>query len=260
MNELRGFDAMSEFITTWNEGIFVFRDKSISGELDSATEINATLDRVLLDSALFHDHINQIVSTLPQGRDSVLERVKDFDERFNSLAETKLEYIDESDVSAEERATIAQLARHLNGLATLDEVIRKFDSWPSHKVIKAVDVLNRQGLLAQQTSSLFKPLNVFQQIVAQMRDLIEVEPNKLLLHSSLHYAHGESSAKSRFQIDQEGCVSINLSQMNNSGVSASLVLPELRQWMEAYLAYCRQSADSATVDAMVSKTIRASID
>lgn len=256
MNELRGMDALIEFITSWTDGIFVFREKGQSLELDKTTELRVTLDRILLDSALFHDHINQVLNGLPQGRDSILERAKDFEQRWNQLADTPLLYLDETEVTLEDREQISRLAFHMNGLSTINEVVRSFHSWPTHCVIRAIDVLLRNGLLVHQTSSLFKPLNVFQKIVLRLREMIGSEENKVLLHSSLHYALGDSSAKDRFQIDQEGYVNVNLSKLKNSGVAATVVLQELRQWMEAYLAYCRQKVEPSVVDFVVATIIR----
>lgn len=256
LNELRGFDALSEFITIWADGIFVFRDKGISAELDKSTELAATLDRVLLDSALYADNINQILGGLPQGRESMLERAKDFDQRFAELSAIKLRYMDEDEVTADDLIKIKELARHANGMSTLNEIVSSYGVWPTHKIFKAIELLMRNELLVQQKASLFRPLSVFQQIVAEMRELIGGETNKVILHSSLHYVFGEAPSKSLFLIDQEGYISVNVSELKNSGTSASSILPELRQWMEAYIAYGRQKVEPAVVDEMVKRIVR----
>lgn len=260
MNELRGPEALIEFITSWTDGIFVFREKGLSPELDNSTELKMGLDRVLLDAALFHDHINQVINSLPQGRDSILERAKDFEQRWNQLADTPLLYLDDTEVTLEDREQISRLAFHMNGLQTLNEVVRSFHSWPTYRILRAIDVLLKHGLLVHQTSSLFRPLNVFQKIVVRLREMIGSEENKVLLHSALHYALGDSPAKDRFQIDQEGYVNVNLSQLKNSGVAATVVLQELRQWMEAYLAYCRQKVEPSVIDFIVANIIREASD
>lgn len=255
MNELRGFDALCEFITTWSDGIFVFREGGISRELNDEFRISSSLDRVLLDSALFGDNMNQILNSLDQGKETVLERVPDFAAGWKSLESSSLAYIDESPVTPEDRTEIARLALQFDGLSTLDEVIRGFPEWPTHKVIKAVHVLYQNKLLSPQKGSLFKPLAVFQDIVLKIREQIGSERNKVLLHSSLHYAHGDSPARMRFHIDQEGLVSVNVQVLKSSGVSASLVLPELRRWMEAYIAYCKQEMNPDSIDNLVTASI-----
>jgi len=79
--------------------------------------------------------------------------------------------------------------------------------------------------------------------------------NKALLQSSLHYVHGDSAAATRFHIDHEGRISVNLNQMKRSGVPVSAVLLELRRWMEAYLAYCRRQIDPRQIDEIVTRII-----
>jgi len=257
MNELRGFDALCEFITTWSDGIFVFRDGGVSRELNDECRIAGSLDRVLLDSALFGDNMNQILGSLDQGKDTILERVPDFAQAWQGLESHPLSYIDESPVTHEDRLIIARLALQFDGLSTVDEVISSFPEWPAHKIIKAVGVLLESKLLSLQKGSLFKPLAVFQDIVLKIREKIGSERNKVLLHSSLHYAHGDSPARTRFHIDQEGLVSVNMSMLKSSGVSASLVLPELRRWMEAYIAYCKQEINPDAIDSLVTSSIEA---
>ena len=76
-----------------------------------------------------------------------------------------------------------------------------------------------------------------------------------MLEASLHYVHGDSPAASRFHVDGDGRVSVNLSQVKQSGAPVSAVLLELRRWMEAYLAYCRRQSDAKIIDDIVTKII-----
>ncbi|MBA4074231.1 MAG: hypothetical protein C0508_04255 [Cyanobacteria bacterium PR.023] len=258
MNKLLGYHAMVEFLTTWGEGIFVFRDKGVSQEFDDTCRITQTLERLLLDSALCQDQVSQIFASLPQGRDSILERVWNFEMLWQQLAGTPLRLMDETVLSNDERFMIADLAAQIDGLSTLDEVIKAFDNWPTHKIVKALFMLVELKLANIQQASLFRPLTVLQKIGSEMQELIGREDNKALLHSSLHYVHGDSPAKARFHIDHEGRISVNLSQMKRAGVPVSAVLLELRRWMEAYLAYCRRQIDAKVVDEIVSRVISTS--
>jgi hypothetical protein len=195
---------------------------------------------------------------LPQGRDSILERVWNFEMLWQQLAGTPLRLMDETVLSNDERFMIADLAAQIDGLSTLDEVIKAFDNWPTHKIVKALFMLVELKLANIQQASLFRPLTVLQKIGSEMQELIGREDNKALLHSSLHYVHGDSPAKARFHIDHEGRISVNLSQMKRAGVPVSAVLLELRRWMEAYLAYCRRQIDAKVVDEIVSRVISTS--
>jgi hypothetical protein len=106
-----------------------------------------------------------------------------------------------------------------------------------------------------QQASLFRPLSIFQRIVAELQKTIGRDDNKALLQASLHYVHGDSAASSRFHIDKEGRVSVNLSQVKSSGAPVSAVILELRRWMEAYLAYCRRQIEPSVVDNVVAKVV-----
>jgi hypothetical protein len=140
-------------------------------------------------------------------------------------------------------------------LSTLDEVIKSFDLWPGYAIIKSVHLLIDQRLVNVQQASLFRPLSVFQRIVSELQKTIGRDDNKALLQASLHYVHGDSPAASRFHIDHEGRVSVNLAQVKTSGTPVSAVLLELRRWMEAYLAYCRRQIDPHIVDNAVAKIV-----
>ncbi|MBK9143669.1 MAG: DUF4388 domain-containing protein [Candidatus Melainabacteria bacterium] len=255
MNRLVGFDAVSEFLVTWTEGIFVFKDKASSPELDEECVLESSLDKMMLDSALYQDQLNQILTSLPAGRNTVLERVWNFDVLWRSAQEGTLRYLDDTVVSEADQRQIVELIKCVDGLSTLDEVVRQFDRWPCHKILKAVDVLMSNNLVTVQKASLFRPLTVFQKIAAEIQEVIGKDDNKAILEASLHYVHGDSAASSRFQVDHEGRVSVNLSQVKQSGAPVSAVLLELRRWMEAYLAYCRRQADPKVIDRIVTRII-----
>lgn len=255
MNRLRGVEAVTEFVTQWTEGIFVFRDKGTSQELDESCELKRSLDKMLLDSALYKDQVNQILAQLPTGRNTILERVWNFETLWNKLSAKPLKYLDESPVTDRDKQSIQQLANLIDGLSTLDEVIKSFDLWPGYAIIKSVHLLIEQRLVNVQQASLFRPLSVFQRIVSELQKTIGRDDNKALLQASLHYVHGDSPAASRFHIDHEGRVSVNLAQVKTSGTPVSAVLLELRRWMEAYLAYCRRQIDPHIVDNAVAKIV-----
>ncbi|MGD9681247.1 MAG: DUF4388 domain-containing protein [Candidatus Obscuribacterales bacterium] len=255
MNRLVGFDAVAEFLVTWTEGIFVFKDKASSPELDEECVLESSLDKMMLDSALYQDQLNQTLTSLPAGRNTVLERVWNFDVLWRSAQEGTLRYLDDTVVSEVDRRQIVELVKCVDGLSTLDEVVRQFDRWPCHKILKAVDVLMSNNLVTVQKASLFRPLTVFQKIAAEIQEVIGKDDNKAILEASLHYVHGDSAASSRFQVDHEGRVSVNLSQVKQSGAPVSAVLLELRRWMEAYLAYCRRQADPKVIDRIVTRII-----
>jgi hypothetical protein len=257
MNKLKGPDALTEFLVTWSEGIFVFRDKGTSQELDDQCTLKQSLDKALLDAALFQDNLVKTLSTLPAGRNSILERVWNFETLWTKLAAKPLKYTDESPVKDADKSHMAELATLIDGLSTVDEVIKAFDVWPSHMIIKSVQFFLDQKLLNIQQASLFRPLSIFQRVAAELQKNLGQAENKALLEASLHYVHGASPSAARFNIDQEGRVSLNLSEVKRSGAPVSSVILELRRWMEAYLAYCRRQIDPQLVDNTVARVVNA---
>ncbi|HMO23764.1 MAG TPA: DUF4388 domain-containing protein, partial [Candidatus Melainabacteria bacterium] len=206
MNNLRGFDAVAEFLVSWRDGIFVFKDKASMPELNEEDcQLSVSLDRMLLDSALYQDQLNQILKKLPSAQNTVLERVWNFDALWHQLLAQhpypNLRYLDESPVSETDRQDIVNLVHCIDGLSTIEEVSTVFDRWPRYKVLRAIDLLLENNLVNVQKASLFRPLTVFQKITFEIQEIVGKEDNRAMLEASLHYVHGDSPAASRFHVD-----------------------------------------------------------
>jgi hypothetical protein len=259
LDKLVGYHAIVEFLVAWSEGIFVFRDKGQSRELDETCVLTTHLDRILIDSALYQDQINRILQALPSGRSAILERVWNFEQLWPDIAAQQLRYVDETVATDDDKQRIFAMARMIDGLTTLDEVIKMCEGWSTHTVLKAVQLLLDHKVVNIQQTSLFRPLTVFQRIAAELQEQIGRADNKALLEQSLHYVHGDSNAANRFNVDFEGRVSVNLSQVKASGTPVSVVLLELRRWMEAYLAYARRQLNPHLVDSLVAKVVHGTL-
>ena len=259
LGNLSGPDAICEFLVAWSEGIFVFRDKADASDLDEGCALRKSLDRLLLDAALCQDQTNQVLARLPSGRNTVLERLWNFDSLWSATADAAHTYLDDSLVPEEDREKIAAVAHLMDGLSTIDEIVTAFDVWPTHMIVRSVQLLLDLKLAVVQQSNLFRPLIVFQRVAAELEQIIGKETNRVLLENSLHYVYGNSSAVQRFQIDQDGRVSVNLAEVKHSGSAVSSVLLEMRRWLEAYLAYARRQIDPHIVNNIVAKVVHASI-
>jgi len=257
MRQLQGQDALAEFLVTWTEGIFVFRDKGVSQELDDQCALKQSIDKALLDAALYQDNIAQTLSGLPSGKTTILERVFNFEALWTKLASRPLKYDQDTPVNDAVKPHMAELATLIDGLSTVEEIIKAYNVWPTHMVIKTMKFFLDQKLVYIQQASLFRPLSVFQRIAQELQKQVGAEQNKSLLESSLHQVHGDSNSALCFNIDQESRVSLNFNEVKNSGVSISAVILELRRWMEAYLAYCRRYVDPQLVDHTVGRIINA---
>jgi hypothetical protein len=204
--------------------------------------------------------MTKVLNSLPQGRNSILERVWNFETLWEKLSQQNLQYGDLTAVSPQDIAMIVKLASTIDGLTTMDEIIRSFDLWPTFQILRAIQLLIDIGLINVQHSSLFRPLSIFQRITAELHNTIGQEENRKLLISSLHYVHGESESASRFIVDASGRISLNLSQVKRSETSLSEVIQELRKWMEAYLAHCKRKIPAEIVDNIVAKIINDEIE
>lgn len=256
LDRLTGYDAVVEFLFGWTEGIFVFRDKATSADLHAEDcKLSQSLDRMLLDAALYQDNSNRIMQGLPGGRNAILERVWNFDELWKQALDKPLAYFDGKPVSDNDRNDIAKLAKQFDGLTTLEEIL-KAQSEPTYITLRRLQVLLESTLVIPQKTSLFRPLTVFQRIAAELQSFLGPQDNRAVLQQSLLYVHGDSAAAQRFHVDFEGRVSVNLSQVKASGTPVSVVLLELRRWMEAYLAHARRQVDARTVDDVVLKVVQ----
>ena len=256
LGKLRGQDAVVEFLVGWTEGIFVFRDGVPTLELDETCALRFPLDKMLLDAALFQDNVNQIIAMQPGERNVILERVWNFDDVWRVVSKQTHRYFDETPVSEKDKEHMPRVGALIDGLTTLDEVIKSYDEWPTHMVVKTVQFFIDNKLVQVQQTSLFKPLSVFQKIAAELQQYLGPEDNRTMLEVSLHYVHGDSPAAQRFHIDKEGRVSVNLSAVKASGTPVSAALLELRRWMEAYLAYARRQLDPRTVDGAIARVVQ----
>ncbi len=260
LNKLKGKYALTEFLATWNDGMFLFRDKGTVDDLDEESALNQSLDRLLIDSAYCKDNMVKVINNLPQGRNSILERVWNFEALWSKLSQQNLQYMDRTAVSKQDLTTIARLACAIDGLTTIDEIIRSFDVWPGFQILKAVQLLIDIGLINVQQASLFRPLSIFQRITTELHNKIGQDENRKLLVSSLHYVHGDSDSASRFIVDNAGRISLNLSQVKRSETSLTDVIMELRKWMEVYLAHCKQKIAPEIVDNVVASIVNAEVE
>ena len=259
LGKLNGYHALVEFLVSWTEGIFVFRDKGNNSDFDRETKLTQSLERMLLDAALAQDNCATIVNALPGGRNVILERVWNFDALFLEIRHEPAKYFDDTPIPDEDKPRVLQIAQLVDGLTTLDEVIKQSVDWPTHLVLKAVQWLIDRKLIAVQQTSLFRPLTVFQRVATELQEHIGIEHNRAILEASLQYVHGDTSAMQRFVIDREGRVSVNLAHVKTSGTPVSMVLIELRRWMEAYLAYVRRQTDPALVDGIVASIVHTTL-
>ncbi len=251
-----GNDAIIQFLMSWTEGIFIFKDKADNKELDASCKLEANLDKLLLDCAVLKDDMAKFVSELPAGQKTVLERVWNFNQIWTSQRHKKMYYVDGSLITEPDKEKIESLIVLIDGFSTVEEIIKKFNQWSEFKILKAINFLLFNKLLNIQQASLYQPLSIFQSIVVELKEVIGVKDNKAILEASLYYVHGDSPVRQCFYVDNENRISINLSHVKSANLAMTNVLFDLRKWLDAYIAYCRRHIDESVVDRIVSQTIK----
>ncbi len=249
-------DAIVQFLMSWSEGIFIFKDKADNKELDASCKLEGQLDKLLLDCAVLKDEGQKFISELPAGLKTVLERVWNFNEIWTSQRNKTMFYVDGSKIPELDKEKIENLIKLIDGFTTIEEVIKKFNEWSEFKILKAIQFLLFNKLLNIQQASLYQPLSIFQSIVVELKEIIGVKDNKAILEASLYYVHGDSPVSQCFYVDTENRISINLSHVKSANLAMTHVLVDLRKWLEAYIAYCRRHVDETIVDRIVNQTIK----
>lgn len=255
LGKLVGYDAIVEYLVSWTEGIFVFRDGGMSTELSDDCVLPYALEKILLDAALSQDNCQTLLAEYPNGRNAVPERVWNLEELWPSFISQQLFYFDESPVLDSDKEHIYRIALLVDGFSTLDELLKSISWKTTYFKLRAFKLLLDYQLIVIQQTSLFKPMSAFQTLINEMTMTFGLEDNRSLLESSLHYVHGASPVARRFSLDRNAYIGVNVSLVKNDRIPVSTMLKDFRRWMEAYLSYCRRQFSSDKIDAIVSRTI-----
>ena len=97
---------------------------------------------------------------LPGGRNTILERVWNFETLSAKLVQQPLKYLDESMVSEADKEMV-ELVNLIDGLSSLDEIAKSFDQWTTHMIVRSIHLLLEHRLVNVQQASLFRPLSGF---------------------------------------------------------------------------------------------------
>lgn len=258
LGSLVGMSAMLEVIVSWKEGIFIFRDRASSSELDESCRVAKPLDRLLLDAALAQDQVNQILSIFPNGSETVLEQVFNFEAAWGALSKTNLRYFDDTPVGPGDIQMLHRIATSFDGLSTVNELCRRLQEYPGFLIIKGTYLLLESGLLMVQQASFFRVLSMFQTVINQIQKQVPLNDNLMLLKKSLYYVHGDSSTATRFKINEQTArVGIDLNETRKAGIPVSTIISDLKRWMQSYNAYCKKLIGPAQVDAIFNAALSA---
>ncbi len=138
---IKGDDAVVEFVSTWSEGTVSFVETDWHDFVSDACRVSRALDKLLLESALAADCITDILSMISGGRKAVLERSGDLETRLDVVMAQPLQYFDNTSVSDDDKKRIVELSKRVNGIARLQDLISASDYWPSYLTMKALQLL-----------------------------------------------------------------------------------------------------------------------
>jgi RNA polymerase primary sigma factor len=143
LNQLKGQWAVIEFLTTWQNGSFVFYpERGVPKDLEPDCTLEQPLDRVLIDAAAYRDNMDGIISKLPKGRESVLKKVPNFPESWTKVSTSDLKYIDCVKVNDKDKLMIGRLGKdYFTGVFSVEQVIQFFSEWAEYQILKAIQLL-----------------------------------------------------------------------------------------------------------------------
>jgi hypothetical protein len=240
LNRVKGKEALLEFLIAWNEGLFSFQECSADMLLPEECRFNYPISRLLLDGALLTDILVGLLANLPNGEETVLARVWNFEQAFHGLAETKLLLADESEFPKEKLAQLFDLAANVDGLSTIEEVLAQSPDWSRHKALQALSLLVERGLLLSQSNELTSFLAEFRKLTEKVDSNLGKEDGKKLLCLSLELTQSNDTDPGLLFVNGAGAPDLQLSKFRQEGLSVLRVLEVLREWRSNYTVCLRR--------------------
>lgn len=240
MNRIQGKEAMTEMLVFWNDGLFSFHECAVENAtaLPEGCYLKTSLDKLLLDSALVGDICQSFLSKLPQGINTVLERVWNFEERFQALSNTPLLLADETTLEAEKLPQLANLAGNIDGLSSLEEAIALAPNWSCHRAVLAIQALMDAGLLVLSNGQLTQTLQAFQNMHNLVRKELSPQDCMSILELALDLTiEGENNI---FNFSLQSGPLLDLRLLRRSGVSITRATELLNLWQSNYLICLRK--------------------
>ena len=240
LNRVCGKEAMTEMLVFWNDGLFSFHECEVqnAASLTENCYFKSSLDKLLLDSALIGDICQSILSKLPQGINTVLERVWNFEERFQALSNRPLLLADETTLEAEKLPQLANLAGNIDGLSSVEEAIALAPNWSCHRAVLALQALMDAGLLVLSNGQLTQTLEEFQNMHNLVRKELSPQDCMSILELALDLTmEGESEI---FNFSLQSGPLLDLRLLRRSGVSISRATELLNLWQSNYLICLRK--------------------
>ncbi|HEY9676416.1 MAG TPA: DUF4388 domain-containing protein [Drouetiella sp.] len=251
-----GNSAVTEFASSWTEGIFVFIQRTPPADLaKEACKTSKPLDKLLLDAALAKDNTDSVLKKLPKGMNSVLEKVPDEKE----ILETQLEDPQEKKpVSTAEMERAQRVWAAMDGLTTLATAIKYMGDITTSELTTAVNLLLHHELLKVPKVDLHGPLDKFQQLVVAVGEKITPNLSLAFLRLALRDSIGYSGRARIFTMGAGGEVGVDMAAARSAQTSLSVIIKDIENWQVKYIEYVSQELNRDILLALIREIHQAS--
>ena len=247
VGKITGNKAIIEFASAWREGIFVFIQRKPPADLTiEACKLTKNLDKLLLESALAKDNMEQDMLVLPKKIDVILEKLPDSRKLLeqegmqNAIKDPK----DNTPISEKEIVLMKRLWAELDGLTKLSDVIRRLGDVARYEGVRAAHLLIHSGLSHVPDTDIMQPLEKFNLICRHIGEKIGIERGTAFLRLSLRDSLGYSVRARLYIISPEGELGIDQGAAHSAHASLSQVLQDIEDWQVKYIEYVSQEMNS----------------
>ena len=250
--KLRGNAAVTEFVSVWKDGVFVFLERSAPPDLaNEECKVNRPLDKLLLDSALASDNIEAIWKKLAKGPKTILEKLPD---QRNLLGTGQMTDPQEGyQLSNEEVVDMQKVWKFADGMCTITDIIKKIGDMKTVQVAMAIGRLMHYRLTQIPKSDVAGPLDKFRNIIAMVTERIGVDHSEALLRISLRESQGYSAVARVLNIGT-GCeVGLDMGAAKAASLSLSSIIKAIEDWQIKYIEHVSQELDKNALREIVRK-------
>ncbi|MBX9668398.1 MAG: DUF4388 domain-containing protein [Candidatus Obscuribacterales bacterium] len=246
IGKLHGNNAVMEFASAWNQGIFVFIKRPPSEDLTKDTcKITKPLDKLLLDAALAQDNTQVVWNKLPRGADSILEKVESTKEKLEG--DPIIEPKEKKPITKSQMEMVKRVWDSLDGLTTISRTIKLMGDITTSDFSWAIGMLLEYKMATVPDGDVSGPISKFQRLVAGIREQIGNEKNTAFLRLSFRDSLGYSGRARVFILSHRGDVDVDMAAARSAGTSLSTVLADLDNWQVKYIEYVSQELDRGTL-------------
>ena len=250
--KLKGNAAVTEFVSVWKEGVFVFLERSAPADLATDDcKVTRPLDKLLLDSALASDNIEAVWKKLDKASKSVLEKLPDSQNLLNSgqLVDPQEQYA----LSDEEVNDMQRVWKAADGLSTIEDITKRLGDVKTLQTAMAVNRLLHYALVQLPKSDLATPLAKFRNIISLVSEKIGVDHSDALLRISLRESQGYSAVARSLIIGVACEIGVDMAAAKAASLSLSSIVKALEDWQVKYIEHVSQELDKVQLREIVFK-------